>query len=177
VGRKHILIILLVGLMATGWNSASAQLKLGYIDSQKILMTYSKAVDAQKKLEGESNAIVQELQNMEEEIRITNQQLEQQSMLLSDAKKREKAQELQDLYARYQQFQQDKEQEMGQRREELLKPIIDEINATIKTIGEKEGYDMVFDAGSLVHAKESYDLTERVLGDLEGSTTSGTAAK
>jgi outer membrane protein len=160
----------------------SAQLKIGYVNSQKILTTLPEAIDAQKKLEGESNKWSQELQAMEEEFKTTQEQLEQQSLLLSDTKKQERAQELQNLYVKMQQYQNDKWGENGEyfkRKEELFMPVISSINDAINKIGEDEKYDYIFDsvAGNILHAKEKYDLTEFVLEELEKETSKSSSKK
>ena len=168
---KMTLAFIVMGVF--GSEAVFAQLKLGYIDSQRILVTYSAAVEAQKKWETEGNAVVLELQKMEEEFRTSQTELEQQSLLLSEAKRREKQAELQEMYLRIQQFQQDKDQEIAARREELLKPVFDEINATIRRIKERDGYDFIFDAAALLAAGDQYDLTDMVLKELGEDTSKG----
>lgn len=51
---------------------------------------------------------------------------------------------------------------------ELTRPIIDKINKLIAKIGEEEGYDFIFDAssGALVHALPKYDITDRIIEEL-----------
>jgi outer membrane protein len=162
---------------------ASGQAKLAYVDSPKILATYPPALDAQKKLQAENDGWAQELQKMQENLQTLQQKLEQQSLLLSDARKREAAQEIQTLAGKAQQFQADHWGEEGrffQRRKELLQPVFDKINTVINKIAEESNYDFIFDtqAGNLLYAKSSHDLTEEVLAQLEKETgTTGTAAK
>ncbi len=172
--RKSILSLMILGLFVG--SQAQAQMKIGYIDSQKILTQYQAAVEAQEKLEAESAQWGQELQKKNEQFRDLQQQLDQQSLLLSEAKKQEKAQELQNLALEIQQFQNEKWGETGEffrRREELLKPVFDDINTVIHQMGEDDGYDFIFDsvAGNLLHAKEKYDLTDEVLAELEKAIT------
>jgi outer membrane protein len=162
--------------------SVLGQVKLAYVDSQKIIQTFPPALDAQKKLEAENNQWAQELQKMQEDLKALNDRLEQQSLLLSDAKKKEAAQEIQNLAVKAQQYQAEKWGEQGkffQRRTELLQPVFDKINAIISKIGQEDGYDFIFDtqAGNLLFAKPSHNLTDDVLARLEkeGASTAGTA--
>ena len=174
--RTFIAVALMVVLVICGWQSAMAQMKIGYIDSNKILSTYAPAVDAQKKLEAEAAQWGQELQKMQDDFRSQQEALEQQSLLLSDAKKREKAEELQVLYTRIQQYQNEKWGDQGEffkRRNQLMQPVIETIDTAIKALGDREGYDFIFDAvqGNLLHAKAEYDLTDKVLKELESSSS------
>jgi len=161
-----------------GLHTALAQLKIGYIDSQRILSTFPAAVDAQKKLEGESTGWGQELQKMQEQFRTLQEQLDQQSLLLSEAKKKERTDELQALYLKIQQYQNEKWGEQGEffkRREELLQPIIQKIDTAIKAVGTNDDYDFIFDSvqGNLLHAKPKYDLTDQVLKELDKEYVKG----
>jgi outer membrane protein len=158
-----------------------SQAKLAFVDSQKILQTFPPALDAQKKLEAENNQWAQELQKMQEDLKALNDKLEQQSLLLSDAKKKEAAQEIQNLAIKAQQYQAEKWGEQGkffQRRTELLQPVFDKINVVINKIGQEDGYDFIFDtqAGNLLYAKPSHNLTDNVLAQLEkeGTSAAGT---
>lgn len=149
-----------------------AQTKIGYVDSQRILTTFSGAVDAQKKLDADNTTWDQELKKMNDEFRVLQDQLDQQSLLLSEAKRKEKDQELQAAAVKIQQYQNQKWGEGGEffkRRSELMQPIIDRINQIIHKIGEDEEYDFIFDtvAGNILHAKDKYDITDNVLEELE----------
>lgn len=149
--------------------SVSAQLKIGYIDSQRILSSLPSAIDARQKLEQESNAWREELQQMEEDLRTRQEQLEQQSMLLSEAKKQEKAEEFQALLVQAQQFQNEKWGEGGEffkRQTELLQPVYNQINTAIQALRNKENYDFILDAANLLDADEKFDLTEKLLTEL-----------
>jgi outer membrane protein len=162
--------------------TALGQAKLAYVDSQKILATFPPALDAQKKLEAENNQWAQEFQKMQEDMKALNDKLEQQSLLLSEAKKKEAAQEIQNMAIKAQQYQTEKWGEEGkffQRRKELLQPVFDKINVIITKIGEEDGYDFIFDtqAGNLLYAKSSHNLTDDVLAKLEKEGSTSGAAK
>ena len=175
--RIAIFVVLFMVLGMAASSVVQAQLKFGYIDTQKILATYPKALDAQKQLETERNTILQDIQRQEEEIRNAQQTLEQQSLLLSEEKKRERAQEIQNMLVSLQEETQRKDQQFTQRRDELLQPVYEDINAAIRKLSDAEGYDFVLDALNLLDAKEEYDLTDKILKELGvdvSSTSSGT---
>jgi outer membrane protein len=178
--KTHTRILaILLGAALTG--TAAGQAKLAYVDSPKILASFGPALDAQKKLDAENTQWVQELQKMQDDLKSMQDKLEQQSLLLSDAKKRESAQELQNLAMKAQQFQADHWGDQGrffQRRNELLQPVFDKINEVITKAGEEGGYDFIFDtqAGNLLYAKPTHDLTADILARLEKEGAASTAA-
>jgi len=179
--QVRILAVILGAALA---GTAAGQAKLAFVDGQKILENYGPAQDVQKKLEAENNQLVQEFQKMQADLKSMQEKLQQQSLLLSDAKKRESAMAIQQLDEKAQQFQADHWGSQGmffQRRNELLQPVLDKIQETIKKAGEEGSYDFIFDvqAGNLLYTKQSLDLTSDIVARLEkeGSATTGTAGK
>ncbi len=171
--RKQKLVLpgLVLMLMFIVSVKGFAQTKLAYLNSQKILESFAPAQDAQKKLEAENTLWGQDMQKMNDQLKQLQEQLEQQSLLLSEAKKREKAQEIQNLAIKAQQYQQEKWGEQGEffkRRDELMKPIIDQINLVINKIGQESNYDFIFDtiSANILYAPPKYDLTETVIARL-----------
>ena len=169
--KKRIALCVCFALMLVlmGSSVATAQMKVAYVNTQQILTVLPSAVAAGQKLQEEEQTWVAELRGMEEELRNLQQQLEQQSLLLSEAKRKEKTDEIQALYMNAQQYQQEKwgqEGEFLKRRAELYQPVYDEINAAINKIRKDEGYDFIFDSAALLDADDKHDLTNKVLQGL-----------
>ncbi|MBL7191017.1 OmpH family outer membrane protein [bacterium] len=168
--RFTFLMSLAVIILMSGGLTAK-ELKIGFIDSDRILAQFQDYLDAKRILENEEKQYSQNARQMENDIRALEDEIESQSLMWSNEKKMEKQSELQTKYMGYQQYIEEIWGPTGklyQRNMELSKPIIDKINLIIKKIGEDEGYDFIFDAttGSLVHAKDEYDLTDRVIEEL-----------
>ena len=162
-------------LFISAVNHTAAQSKIGYVDSQKILSTFPEALDAQQKLDAENQKWEQELSKLNDGFKALQEQLDQQSLLLSQAKRNEKQQEVQAAAKEIQEFQDQKWGERGEffkRREELMRPVIEKINQVIHRVAEEEEYDFIFDsvAGNILHADEKHDLTDKVLEELEKET-------
>lgn len=160
-----VILAALPGAISPLW---ARDIKIGYIDSERILAEFEDSKEAQGKLAEENREWDTQAGSMRQQIADMEAELEQQSLLLSDEKKAERWEELQALYLRLQQFQQEIWGQNGrlfQRNLELTRPVVEKINVAIAKIGDEEGYDFVFDAsqGNIVHAKEQYDLTDRVL--------------
>jgi outer membrane protein len=164
-----IILAVLPGTLSPLW---ARDLKIGYIDSERILSEFADSKEAQDKLAEENREWETQAGSMRQQIQDMEAELDQQSLLLSEEKKAEKYEELQALYLRFQQFQQEIWGQNGrlfQRNLELTRPVVEKINAAIAEIGDEENYDFIFDAsqGNVVHAKEEYDLTDRVLEVLQ----------
>jgi len=169
--------IILVGMMVLAAmllvsQRSFCQLKIGYIDSQRILENYKEAIDAQKKLDAQNAEWQKQGKQMQQQLRDLQEQLDSQSLLLSADKKEEKQREIQELYLKFQQFQVEKwgqEGEYFKLNKKLMEPVIQKINTVIAKIGQEEKFDYIFDTigGGIVYASpEQLDLTDRVLEEL-----------
>ena len=175
-----LMITLILGL---GFSPAFAQLKVGYVNSQQVMEKFKDALDVRKQLAEFNTQWESEARDMQKQIQKLQEELESQSLLLSDQRKQEKVQQIQTLGQQYQLFLQTKwgQQGEGVKKEvELLQPVYEKINAAIKKIGQAEGYQYIFDvvAGNILYASDDQpDLTEKLLVELNkelaASTTDG----
>ncbi|MFQ6092002.1 MAG: OmpH family outer membrane protein [bacterium] len=176
--RRSLLWAVTLGfgmLLVPSVRGRAADLKIGYIDSQRIFRSYKGTADAQAKLDREVAEWEKKAEAMKKEVEDLQKELDAQSLLLSEEKKREKEQTLQAKYAEYQQFVTSiwgPQGEAIRSNEELTKPIIEKIDAILKKIGEEENYTFIFDAvgGGLVYAKPTFDLTDQVIEELNKET-------
>jgi len=164
--------------------SHAQKMKIGYINSQKILATYKDAIDAQKKVDELNKQWEKEGLDMQKELQQLQDSFESQSLLLSESKKAEKAQEIQTLYLKIQQFQQEKwspgQGQIYRKQEEFMAPVLEKINGMIKKVGDELKFDYIFDtvAGNILYAsEEQQDLTDKVLEELNKGVTAQTEPK
>lgn len=155
-----------------GWTNSYAQLKIRYINSQRILAEYPEAKEIQKKLddlraqyENEYNKMLENYENLLKEI-------ENQSLLLSPEKKAEKEKQAQELGMQIEQYRYQKlgpQGELYKKNMELTQPLYDKIDQIIQRIGQEEEYDYILDIvqGVVLYAKAQYDITNRILEELE----------
>jgi outer membrane protein len=146
--------------------------KIGYIDTVNIFAEFKETVDAEEIYKKELDQWKKVATEMETEIAQLREELQSQSLMLSEEKLAEKKLVLEQKYREYQQYMNDIFSEEGsaaQRNKELTAPIVEKINAVITQIAEEEGYTIVFDAaqGNIVYAKKAIDLTEKVLERLQ----------
>lgn len=176
--RNWLVVTIMISFLFLGFISTNgyAEIKIGYVNSQKVLASFKDAQDSQKKLDEINVTWENEGREMQKQLQDMSDQLESQSLLLSEERKREKQQEIQNLYLKLQKYQNDKWGQGGEyfrKQEELMGPVIEKINAAIKTVGEADKFDYIFDtvAGNIVYASPSQtDVTDRVMQELEKGT-------
>ena len=154
-----------------------AEMKLGYIDSNRIMSEFENVRDIQVELEKEQRKLEAEYNGMITQLDSLKQVFEKQRLLMSENRRKEKENELINIERNIQEFQMKKfgpEGEIFRKQSQLLAPILEEVDAAIKIVAAQRGYDYVFDAvsGAIVYALEAHDLTDQVLKELKNSGNS-----
>jgi len=150
----------------------AAELKVGFIDSDRIFQQYEKTKTVQEDFNREVADISKTAREKKTAIDELQRKLDQQSPMLSDAKKDEQNKQLQALISEYEAFVQANwgpNGKISKLNEEYLKPIIDRVHNIVTAIGTDEGYSLILDAadGNVVFGDKSLDLTDRVLSLLK----------
>lgn len=183
--RKTLLLTTASLIMAT--SAAFAQspapaagpVKIGYINSQKIIAEAPGAAEARTTIEREMNKHQADLALADDSIKNAIADFQKKQLALS-ADAREKQQ--QDIRTRQQALQARAdllEQQMQKRQQDLVKPIMDKINTVLDALRKENGYTIIFDtaAGSIVAADPAADLTDTVLARLKAAAPTATAPK
>jgi len=169
--RRILLAPLALAALLSADTVEAQTVKIGYINSAEIVQGAPGSAEAQAQFDSELEAAQVEIQRLEAELENMNQQLQQQQLTLSPEAKANREQQLQVKMAEYQQRTGQLEQQAGQRRAELVQPIMDEITAVIEALREEGNYAMILDAaaGSIISADPTLDLTQEVLRRLEAA--------
>lgn len=166
------LIVWVIGIVfLAGWSNGNAQDKIRYLNSQQILDQLPEAQEVQKKLDEIRAGYETEYNKLLDRFESLSKEIESQSLLLSPEKKAEKEKELETLRQEIENYQRDKlgpQGEFYKKNVELTTPLYDKIDAVIKKVSEEDGYDLVLDVvqGVVLYAKPEYDITDRVLEEL-----------
>lgn len=168
---KKMCVIVLVTLMLVPVYVSCAEQKIGFVNASIIFDQYSAARDAEDAYERELEELNKRVADMETELRALADTLEARKYLFSEERLQQKRGELERKQQEYVKFRQDAEMQAARRNDELSRPLIDAIEAATRVVAEKEGFDLVLDAGQgiVVYSKPELDLTDRVLQNLEES--------
>ena len=154
-----------------------ADVKIGYIDSNEIMSKFEEVRQVQVDLEKEQRKLQSEMEGLIQQLDSLKQEYDRQRLLMSDARRQEKEQDLIKKEQNIQKFQMEKfgpEGEIYRKQNQLLKPVLSKIDEAIQEVGKRQGYDYILDAvgGAIVYALDSNNLTEDVMEELRKSTTS-----
>ena len=139
----------------------AAELKIGFIDAERINRESAPAELASKRLEKEFAPRAQDLQRRETQIKTLQAQLEKESVTMSESDRRAKDQELQRLSIDFQRLQREYREDLNLRRNQELQALFERANRIIKQIAEAEKFDLIVQEA--VYRSPRIDITERVL--------------
>jgi outer membrane protein len=150
---------------------AQAQVKLAFVDSDRIFAEYSKTREAQESFNREVQELSKTAREKKTEIDEMQRKLDQQAPMLSEAKRDQETQALQQKVSEYEAFIQEywgPTGKISKLNEDYLRPIIDRVHRIVQDIGNNEGYQLILDAadGNIVYGDKTLDLTDRVLSRL-----------
>jgi outer membrane protein len=177
---KRVVSIAALAVFALGFATGvyAQELKIGYIDAQRIFAEFEGTQEAERLYKKEVDQWKAQAATMEQEIVKLQDELRAQSLMISEEKQRERKLDLDKKVEDYQRFMKDTFGEGGvaeRRNQELTKPILDRINVILQEISERDGYDLVFDitSANIVYATKELDLTDVVLVELRKAPGQG----
>ena len=140
-------------------------MKIGYVNTERILRDAVPAVQAQRKIEAEFQKRDQELARLADQLKRMQDDLDKNSVTMSETQRRGKEREFGDLQREFQRKQREFREDLNQRRNEELAQVVEQANRVIRQIAEQEKYDIIFQ--DAVFASPRIDITDKVIKALE----------
>jgi outer membrane protein len=154
-----VLASLMSALFVTGVEAS--ELKVGYVNTQRIFRDAPAAQKAAKKLEGEFSRRDQDLQKMAKQLQGLQENLEKNSVTMAESDRRNKEKEFGELSREFQRKQREFREDLNLRQNEENAAVIEKANKAIKQIAEAEKYDLVLQ--DVVWVSPKLDMTDRVI--------------
>ena len=157
--------IVVAALLAAATTVAQAQdLKIGYVNSERVLREANPAKAAQAKLEAEFGKREKDLAEVANRLKAAADKLDKDSPTLSDTEKARRQRELVEQDREFQRKRREFQEDLNQRKNEELSGVVERANKVIKQIFDQEKYDLILQ--DAVHWSPKVDLTKRVIDAL-----------
>lgn len=165
LNKRQILAIALFApltlIMASTGVAQTAELKLGFVDLQRVLREAAPAVRAQKKIELEFSKRDQDLEHMAKQLKEAQDAAEKNAASLSDTDKRNREREYADLNREFQRKQREFREDLNQRRNEELASVLERANKAVSQIAEADKFDLILQEA--VYRSPRIDITDKVI--------------
>jgi len=160
---KRIFALLLAFTLPAA--AQTAELKIGFVNTEKVFRDSQLAVKAQKKLEKEFQAREQDIQKLVKQARDLQTYLEKEGLTLSETERNKKQKDLANLSRDLQHDQRAFREDLNQRKNEEFAAVQERARKAILDIAEKEKFDLILE--NVVYASPKVDVTDRVLKSLD----------
>jgi len=149
----------------------AADIKVGVVDTERVLRESAPAVRAEKKIEKEFLGRDQEIKKLMKQVKELQALLEKDGGTLSDTDHRNKERELIGLNVNLQRMQREFREDLNLRKNEELAMVLEQTNKAIQAIAESEKYDLILQ--EVVYRNPRIDITEKVIKYLTDSGKDG----
>lgn len=139
----------------------SPELKIGLVNTEKLLRESAPAQRAFKKLEREFAARQADVERVAKKFRDLSAAFEKEQLTSNDADRRNKQRELEVMSRDLQRAQRELREDENLRRNEELAGLQERLQKTIQQIAESEKFDLILQEA--VYVSNRIDITDRVL--------------
>lgn len=164
-GGRAVLAATLLAILCVPGLAAAADVKIGYVDLQRALNESAAGKKAKEDFRGQVDRLEGQLKGKKEELDRLKSDLETKGTVMADAQRKKLETEFEqkrlDLKRRFE----DSQQELQKKDQELTGRIIQDLQAIIKEVGDRDGYTLILELGSspVLYYKKSADITDDVL--------------
>jgi outer membrane protein len=150
---------LFLALIVFAGSVQAQSLKIGHIDSNEIMNMMPERTVIENNLKDFEKQLETELRLMMGEYQTKVADYQNNVATMSNLIRQSKEKEITDLQTRIQDFQQNADVEFGDKRVELLTPLIDKVKKAIEDVGKENNYTYIIDAatGVLLHVGANAD--------------------
>jgi len=154
--------LLVASLLSLAFTAHSSELKVGYVQVDKILQEAPQTAESGKKLEREFSPRSQELDRMSKQIKELESVLDKDGLTITEAERRNKERDIQNIKVEFQRKQRELREDINLRKNEELGSLQDRINKAVQSVAKAESYDLVMYSG-VAYAADKIDITDKVL--------------
>ncbi|MCU7371451.1 OmpH family outer membrane protein [Paucibacter sp. O1-1] len=162
---KLLKSVALAAMVCASTLSAQAQeVKIGYVNSERVMREANLAKAAQLKLEAEFGKREKELKDLETKLRGAADKLEKDAPTLGEAEKTRRQRDLVEADRDLQRKRREWQEDLTQRKNEELSVLVERANKVIKQIFDTDKYDLIVQ--DALHASNRIDITKKVIDAL-----------
>lgn len=156
--------VCMILVSASGSFDARAnEIKIGVVDTERVLAESAPAVRALKKIEKEFLPRDQEIKKMASQAKVLQELLENEGKAMPEADRRNKERDLATLNREYQRAQRQMREDLSLRQNDEVATLQLSATKAIQIIAEAEKYDLILPLRDLVYRSQRMDITEKVI--------------
>jgi outer membrane protein len=156
---RQILLALVVGM--TAFCAQAQEIRIGFINTDRIFKEANTAKQAQSKLEQEFSKREKELNDVGSSLKTAVEKFEREAPTLSESQRLSRQKQLGEQDRDFQRKRREFQEELNARKNEEFQLVLERANRVIKQVAESEKYDLVLQEAVYINPK--HDITDKVL--------------
>lgn len=156
----------LCAIAAAATFAQAQEIKIGYVNLDRVLRDAGPAKAAQSKLEGEFSRREKDLTEVAQRLKAASDKFEKDAPTLSESERSRRQRDLVEQDREFQRKRREFQEDLNQRKNEELAGVLDRANRVVKQIFDSEKYDLIIQEA--VFAGPRVDITDKVIKALNG---------
>ena len=145
--------------------SVYAELKVGFVQVDKILQEAPQTIESNKKLEKEFSSRTDKLKADVKALKEKESSYSKDALTMKESERGTKEKSLSQLRVDVQRKERELREDINIRRNEELGGLQEQINKAVTSVAKAEGFDLVLYNG-VAYASEKIDITDKILKSL-----------
>ncbi len=159
----------LLALAALG--AQAQELKIGYVNADRVLRDATPAKAAQAKLEAEFSKREKDLNDMAARLKAAGEKLDKDAPTLAESERTRRQRDLVEQNRDFDRKRREFQEDLTQRKNEELASVVERANKVMKQIFDAEKYDIIVQEA--VFAGPRVDITDKVIKALNAQSGNG----
>ncbi len=158
---RAIIGVLLLGMAVAA--TARADMRLAFVDIQRALNECRAGKAAKTQFRGRIERLQAQLEGEQNDVERLKRELEQKGSLMQPDQRQNLEDDYEKKLRRFQDDYKNSRDELQEKDNEVTGAIVRDLATVVRQIGEKNGYTMVMEKGTLLWAIPSTDITDQVI--------------
>jgi outer membrane protein len=143
------------------------EIKLGFVNTERIFREATTAKQAQAKLEQEFSRREKEIVENGNALKLASERFEREGPTLAESQRTARQKQLIEQDREFQRKRREFHEDLNARKNEEQQIVVERANRAVKQVAESEKYDVIFQEAVYIHPK--HDITDKVIRALNAS--------
>ncbi len=139
------------------------ELKIGFVNSDRVLREATPAKAAQTRLEAEFSKRQKEGEEAANRLKAAADKLDKDAPTLAEAERSRRQRDLVEQDRELQRKRREFQEDLNQRKNEELASVVERANKVVKQIYETEKFDLILQGEAVIFASPRVDITDKVI--------------
>jgi len=162
---------MLIFAVSTSRSYAAEQVKLGYLDLDRVVQAVAKQTPEYEELSKELEKRQGEVERRRAEIDKLEEDLKANKVIWSEDKTKEQETLIRDKFDDLRVYSEGAQRFRDVEENKILRGLLPDIAKTVKKVGERDGYSVIFEKRLLLYGSPDFNLTDDIIKEMSENET------